>query len=229
MSVADQQEKSGNFFLKMHPLHRILISIVVAAAALLIVPQHKIVLVNVMTAWLAFGFSYLLLNWIVLFTRPIPQIRRYAQQDDGSKTFVFIMVLLFCFSSLIIVLLLMTTKAFNQSANTLFPLICVGGIALSWFLIHTTYTFHYAHMFYDSAADDETRDAQGLDFPDCEEPDYLDFAYFSFVIGCCFQVSDVAVNSRLIRRSVLLHQLLSFGLNTFVVALTINLIAGLMH
>src|SRR3954447_209211 len=121
MSLAYQQKKQGNIFLQMHPVHRLLISIVPAVIVLLVVPHQKIVLVNVMTAWLAFGFSYLLLNWIVLFTRPIPQIRRYAQQDDGSKTFVFIMVLLFCFSSLIIVLLLMTTKAFNQSANTLFP------------------------------------------------------------------------------------------------------------
>src|SRR3954454_2573293 len=105
MSLVYQQKTQGNIFLRMHPLHRLLISIVVAAAVLLVVPQQKIALVKVMDAWLAFGFTYLLLNWIVLFTRPIPQIRRFAQQDDGSKTFVFIMVLLFCFSSLIIVLL----------------------------------------------------------------------------------------------------------------------------
>jgi len=229
MSLAYHQKKSVNFLLKTHPLHRILISIVIAVAVLLIVPHHKIALVNAMTAWLAFGFTYLLLNWIVLFTRPIPYIRKYAQKDDGSKPFVFVMIMLFSFASLIIVLLLITTNEFNRSDNALFPLICVAGIVLSWFLIHTTYTFHYAHMFYDSSPDDNTRDAKGLTFPDCEEPDYIDFAYFSFVIGCCFQVSDVTVNSRLIRRSVLLHQLLSFGLNTFVVALTINLIAGLMH
>src|SRR4051794_24661708 len=225
MSLAYRQKKRGNIFLQMHPLHRLLVSIVPAGAVLLFVPYQKIALINVMTAWLAFGFTYLLLNWIVLFTRPIPQIRKFAQLDDGSKPFVFIMVLLFSFSSLIIVLVLITTKEFNQS--TFFPLICVAGIILSWFLIHTTYTFHYAHMFYDNAPDDITRDAEGLSFPSDDKPDYIDFAYFAFVIGCCFQVSDVAVNSRLIRRSVLLHQLISFGLNTFVVALTINLIGGL--
>lgn len=229
MSLVHQQGKAENILLKTHPLHRILISIVAAAIVLMVVPHHKIALVNAMTAWLAFGFTYLLLNWIVLFTRPIPYIRKYAQKDDGSKPFVFVMIMLFSFSSLVMVLVLMTMSDFNRSSNTLFPVICVTGISLSWFLIHTTYTFHYAHMYYDSAVNDETQDAQGLTFPGCEEPDYLDFAYFAFVIGCCFQVSDVTVNSRLIRRSVLLHQLLSFGLNTFVVALTINLMAGLMH
>jgi uncharacterized membrane protein len=121
----------------------------------------------------------------------------------------------------------MTSKEFNQSDNILFPLICVSGIILSWFLVHTTYTVHYAHQYYDTAPGDTTKDARGLEFPGDEAPDYIDFAYFAFVIGCCFQVSDVEVSSRIIRRSVLLHQLISFGLNTFVVALTINLIAGL--
>jgi uncharacterized membrane protein len=229
MSLAYKHKKMRHLLLRTHPLHRILISIVIAAAVLLVVPHHKNALVNAMTAWLAFGFTYLILNWIVLFTRPIPYIRKFAQKDDGSKPFVFIMIMLFSFISLVIVLLLITTNEFNRPANTLFPIICVAGIILSWFQIHTTYTFHYAHMYYDNAEDDETQDAKGLTFPSDENPDYLDFAYFAFVIGCCFQVSDVTVNSRLIRRSVLLHQLLSFGLNTFVVALTINLIAGLMH
>jgi uncharacterized membrane protein len=57
----------------------------------------------------------------------------------------------------------------------------------------------------------------------------MDFVYLSFAIGTAFQVPDVNITSRVIRRLVLLHGLLAFGLNTFVVALTINLIAGLKH
>ncbi|HYM93050.1 MAG TPA: DUF1345 domain-containing protein [Chitinophagaceae bacterium] len=70
-----------------------------------------------------------------------------------------------------------------------------------------------------------------MDFPKKgqEKPDYLDFVYFSFVIGMTFQVSDVAITSRIIRRVALLHGLLAFCINTFVVALTINLIAGFKH
>src|SRR5438309_9046002 len=133
MSLAYQQKRSLNFLLKTHPLHRILISIAIAAIVFLIIPHHKNALVNAMTAWLAFGFTYLLLNWIVLFTRPIPYIRKFAQKDDGSKPFVLVMIMLFCFTSLVIVLLLMTTNEFNRSNNSLFPLICVTGITLSWF------------------------------------------------------------------------------------------------
>lgn len=69
----------------------------------------------------------------------------------------------------------------------------------------------------------------GLAFPGNQEPDYLDFAYFSIVIGCTFQVSDVEITSKKIRHLVLLHGLLAFMLNTFVVALSINIMLGFIQ
>jgi len=101
------------------------------------------------------------------------------------------------------------------------------GMLFSWLMVHSVYAFHYAHMYYDNDENDPVKDAYGLEFPRDTKPNYIDFAYFSFVIGCTFQVSDVEISSPRIRRVVLFHGLLSFGLNTFVVALTINLIAGL--
>jgi uncharacterized membrane protein len=98
---------------------------------------------------------------------------------------------------------------------------------LSWVMVHTSFCFHYAHLYYGDADDDPKVHAEGLIFPHEKRPDYLDFAYFSFVVGMTFQVSDVEITSRSIRRFVLLHSLLSFGLSMFVVALTVNLIAGL--
>jgi uncharacterized membrane protein len=68
----------------------------------------------------------------------------------------------------------------------------------------------------------------GLEFPGEDPPDFFDFAYFSFVVGMTFQVSDVQVTSRQMRRLVLMHGLLSFAFNTVVVALSINLAATLL-
>jgi len=67
----------------------------------------------------------------------------------------------------------------------------------------------------------------GIDIPEEPSPDYLDFAYFSFVIGMTFQVSDSRITSREIRRLALLHSLLSFLFNTVIVALSINVILEL--
>ena len=85
----------------------------------------------------------------------------------------------------------------------------------------------YAHTFYgdpDGPAGPQQH-AGGLDFPGGRLPDYMDFAYFSFVIGMTFQVSDVQITSREFRKLVLLHGMLSFGFNTVILALTINTVS----
>jgi uncharacterized membrane protein len=98
---------------------------------------------------------------------------------------------------------------------------------LSWLVTHVTFAFRYAHEFYarDLGGPDVDR---GLDFPNEKEPDYLDFMYFSLVLGMTFQVSDVQITSRKLRRVATLHGLVSFLFNTVIVAFTVNIAAGLM-
>lgn len=98
---------------------------------------------------------------------------------------------------------------------------------LSWLMTHVTFGFRYAHEFYarDLGGPDVDR---GLDFPQEQEPDYLDFLYFALVLGMTFQVSDVQITSRKLRRVATLHGLLSFLFNTVIVAFTVNIAAGLM-
>ena len=57
-------------------------------------------------------------------------------------------------------------------------------------------------------------------------PAYLDFAYFAFTIGMCFQTSDVTITSRQIRRAVLAHAVLSFAYNTTILATAVSLVVG---
>ncbi len=226
--MTSQKSHQNNFLLHMHPLQRILLSVALSVAAFLIIPKDENPLVETMIIWIVFASVYLITGWIILYTRPIQEIKKTARKDDGSKLFVYLMVLLSSLASFVIVLLLMISGSDDDSGRGMFIFVSITGILLAWFMVHTLYTFHYAHMYYDDAPDDNTKDAEGLNFPGDEDPDYIDFAYFSFTIGCTFQVSDIEISSRLIRRSVLWHGLLSFALNTFAVALTINLIAGLM-
>lgn len=103
-----------------------------------------------------------------------------------------------------------------------------AAVALGWLLIHTVFVFRYARLYYR----DQNRDRQsdrGLKFPGDEDPDYLDFAYFSLVVGMTFQVSDVQVTSRNVRAGVLLQGLLSFFYYTSLVALVVNIVSGLLH
>ena len=92
---------------------------------------------------------------------------------------------------------------------------------LSWALIHTIFALHYAHEFYDGSG------VGGMAFPGGEkEPDYWDFAYFSLVVGMTSQVSDVGVTSKVIRRTVAAHGVVSFFFNAALLALTVNIAAS---
>lgn len=226
--TAQSANKQQNVFLKMHPLQRLLISVVLSTIIFFLFPKNESSLIKIVALWIVFSATYLTMCWIIFFTEPIAEIRKKASKQDGSKVFVFLMIMLSSCGSMISVLLLVISSDSKIENSILFVPATICGMILSWAMVHTLFTFHYARNYYGNDLDDETKPAGGLDFPGKNvKPDYIDFAYFAFVIGCTFQVSDVEISSRSIRRLAFLHQLISFGLNTFVVALTINLVASL--
>ncbi len=216
-----------NFFLRLRPMPRLMISLGVALLVGFFMRTAAIpVLVKLMILWDVFCAVILFCAWMVFFTCSPAQIRKIASREDGSRFLVFVIVLISSMASMVAVLLLILSKETFANAWLFLP-VAIAGMLLSWILVHTTFCFHYAHMYYRDDKDQPETHAEGLEFPKEDAPDYLDFAYFSFVIGMTFQVSDVEISSRAIRRQALVHGLLSFGLNTFVVALTVNLVAGL--
>lgn len=227
MKSTSQNKKSGNIFLRMHPLQRILLSLGLSFVTFLFIRGGNFSWVLTVTMlWDAFAFSFILTSWIVFFTRPVAEIIKQANIEDGSRLFVLISVLVSSFASMFTVLILMISKGQAHESKIMTVILSMAGMMLSWIMVHTIFTFHYANMYY-YRAEDDTSCSTALDFPEEKSPDYIDFAYFAFVIGMTFQVSDIAINSRNIRRTALAHGLLAFALNTFVVALTINLVAGL--
>lgn len=104
------------------------------------------------------------------------------------------------------------------------PELAVGvlSVVLSWLFFNVMFAIHYAHGYYGDFGEKHA----GLEFPDTPEPDYWDFAYFSIVIGMTFQVSDVQITSKYLRRVVLLHSVIAFFFNVFIIAITVNIVAG---
>ncbi|GAN77371.1 DUF1345 domain-containing protein [Acidisphaera rubrifaciens] len=105
--------------------------------------------------------------------------------------------------------------------------IVAATLALSWLMSQTIFALRYAHEYYATAPGGRDVDG-GLDFPGGQPPDYLDFMYFALVLGMTFQVSDVQITSRKLRRLAALHGLLGFLFNTIILALTVNIAAGLL-
>jgi uncharacterized membrane protein len=101
--------------------------------------------------------------------------------------------------------------------------VAVLTVALSWTTMNTVFTLRYAHLDYHP-------DDEGVDFNASERfrPTYRDFAYLAFTIGMTYQVSDTAVRSSRIRRTVLAHAVLSYLFGVVIVAGAVNLIAGLV-
>jgi uncharacterized membrane protein len=95
----------------------------------------------------------------------------------------------------------------------------------SWLLLPTLFMLNYATLYY---ANDR---GTGLHFPpDADEdprPTYADFAYFSFTIAVALQTADVAITTTRMRQLVLAHSVLSFVFNTTILALLVNIAAGL--
>ena len=183
--------------------------------------------VRVVAAYDCAALIVLIYDWtIALKDDPLHTGARGAQEDPGRNVMLTVVLasIVAGLASAIVIL----GKGPNVPAADRVTALSIGiaAVVLGWALIHTTFIFRYAHLFY---FDDDNDGAatRGLIFPGTTDPDDYDFAYFSFVVGMTFQVSDVQITDPAVRRMVLLHGLISFGYNTAILALVVNLASGL--
>ena len=170
--------------------------------------------------------AYLLLALWLAQRFDAAQVRHRARSMDPPGALLLASMLAAIVISVVaIAMLLGQVKQLGAAARAAHIALAMVSLAGSWLMIHMLYAFHYAHSYY---RDDDAPTEGGLDFPGKAEPDYADFMYHAFVIGMTSQVSDVQVTSREMRRLTLVHGLLSFGFNMLVLALSINVVAGLI-
>lgn len=214
-------------FERINSFQKLLICIIIAIAVYFILDVKNIDrLSHLMIGWDTFSLSMIVMSWITFFITNSKQIREQSKVQDPKRSIVFIIILISTFASILAVLLLIVTKREGNSGASLRLTVSILGMLFSWFLIHTVFALRYAHIYYGVHKTKPDTAAGGLEFPGDEKPEYLDFAYYSFVLGMTFQVSDVQITSKRLRSLAMLHGLISFGFNTIMIALTINLIAG---
>ncbi|HJP98703.1 MAG TPA: DUF1345 domain-containing protein, partial [Rhodanobacteraceae bacterium] len=110
----------------------------------------------------------------------------------------------------------------SKHAGTIQIVLAVVSVLLAWLFMNTIFALHYAHEFYGDSGGKHA----GLEFPGRSEPDYWDFVYFAFVLGMTFQVSDVQICEKTIRRVALVHGVIAFFFNVIVIAVSVNIVAG---
>jgi uncharacterized membrane protein len=217
-----------NIINELNSIQKLGVSIVAGILAYLIfIFAHARILPHLIYARDIFAISLVVLTWITFIaTSPKEILEQARRQDDYSVVISFIVLIAACISMLAVIMLLFTKKE-GMSAKIWQLPIAMGCMLFSWFIVHTIFTSRYANLYYSDHKTKTDTYAGGLDFPAENEPDFVDFAYFSFTIGMTVQVSDVEVSSRKIRRLVMWHSLISFGYNATIIALVVNIIGGL--
>jgi len=175
---------------------------------------------SVLIGWDVMVVLYLALALERMARSRARDIRRHAAEQDEGRLAMLVLTVTAGLASLAAIVAELGALSGRKPGQ-----IILAGVTilLSWAFIHMIFALHYAHEFYGEAEGK----AGGMAFPgEDQEPDYWDFAYFSFVIGMTSQVSDVGVTSKQIRRTVTAHGIVSFVFNVALVALTINVVAG---
>jgi uncharacterized membrane protein len=210
--------------------HRLATGLVAGCIVFFALNGHARFSTVAIAAWDAFAFVVLALEWVTILMTPARDIRPRAQQQDLGRLLIFIFVIVAASAALFAVGFLISTNKGQMGGHfTLHLVLTLLTVIFSWCLVHSVFSFRYAHAFYgDSDESGANQHAGGLIFPGDRAPDYFDFAYFSIVVGMTCQVSDVQITSRRIRRLTLVHSVLAFAFNTIVLALLINTVSSLL-
>lgn len=220
----------NHIFFRLDAHYRFAAALIIGAVAYYVAKNHFSIPVASLIVWISFALSVIILDWVIILKAHPMEIRRIAKLQDSNRAVIFVFAMVAAIVSLgAILFLLKTTKGQPEAIVNGHILLALASVIVSWWLVHTLFTMRYAHMYYDTDTDEgKTKPCGGLEFPNETEPDYLDFVYFSFVIGMTFQVSDVEISDSNIRRSAWLHGLISFAFNTAIVALSINIISSMI-
>jgi uncharacterized membrane protein len=207
--------------LRLRARSRLIGSIVVGAivfgVAMALTPWQVASLLGWDAAAMVWGGSV----WAEIMGRDGAATRAMATAEDDSRAVSEAVLICASVASLVGVgTALLKAASEKGSADAAITGVAALTVVLSWAVVHTRFTLRYARMFYEAAG--------GMDFHDDGEPAYGDFAYVAFTLGMTYQVSDTELTSKAMRMSALRHALLSYLFGTVVVAMTINVVAGLV-
>jgi uncharacterized membrane protein len=170
-----------------------------------------------LAGWIITAAVYVGWTWLLVGGMDASETRRYATREDPTRWMADVVIVSASIASLGGVGYVVAAGSHSGARAIAAAVVGIVTVAASWFAVHTV---HYARLYYSD-------EPGGINFHDPEAPCFRDFAYIAFTVGMTYQVSDTEIGLRSIRSTVLRHALLSYLLGAVVLAVTINLIAGL--
>lgn len=197
-----------------------LVGIVAGAVSAPFVPWQLSLLVG----WDAVALTVVMRVWLRVARFTPQETSDLATSEDNSRTWADLLLVSSSVASLAGAAAgILEARHSDPTLKVLLTGASVLTVALSWAVVHTVFALRYAHEYY-------TPPVGGIDFKSGDyQPDYRDFAYIAFTVGMTFQVSDTDIGSRVIRRTVLRHALLSYLFGAVILALVVNVIATLLN
>jgi uncharacterized membrane protein len=176
-----------------------------------------------LVAWDVAAAAQLVWTWLLIWGLSASQASAHATQESPGRANTDLLLIAGSIVSLVAVgLVLIRANQQTGLDKGLLVGTSVLSIVLAWSTVHTVYALRYAQLYYRG-------NAGGVDFNDSSAPCYPDFAYLALTIGMTFQVSDTDLTTTGFRRLAIRHALLSYMFGALIIAVTINLIAGLGH
>lgn len=173
-----------------------------------------------LVGWIATAGLYVVWTRLLLGGMDADRTREYVTREDPTRWVADSVIVWASVASLAGVGYVVAAGSRSGAQALAAALVGVATVVASWFAVHTLFTVHYARLYYSG-------EPGGINFHDPEPPCFRDFAYVAFTVGMTFQVSDTEVGLASIRATVLRHAMLSYLLGAVVLAVTVNLIAGL--
>ena len=202
---------------------RLGVSVALGLITAAVLPASFSGITRILLSWDIGVLFYLAAAAVMMSRSGVAAIRKRAAEEDEGAFALLVLTVAAAMASLGAIFAELATLDRADPHYGLYVALAIVTVVLSWTFIHTIFALHYAHDFYGGARE------EGLKFPGDEKPDYWDFVYFAFVIGMTFQVSDIGVTRKWIRRVVVIHGALSFFFTTAIVALTVNIAANVMQ
>lgn len=170
--------------------------------------------------WVVAAALYVGWSWLIIAPMDAERTARHATREDATRLLADVVIVSASVGSLGGVGYVVAAGTHSGGEAVAAAGVGILAVVASWFAVHTLFTAHYARLYYSD-------EVGGIDFHDPHPPRYLDFAYVAFTVGMTFQVSDTEINASRLRATVLRHALLSYLFGAVILAVTINMVAGL--
>ena len=211
-----------------HP--RLLIALALAVVCFFLMPDWS-VLTRLLFSWNIFAWGFLVIMVPFLLGSGTDKLRKRAIALDESEFLILTLTIFAAIASFVgIFFQLAQLKEAHGTLKYLHMALVIGTVVSSWVFIQVMFALHYTHEFFireDYVDRDSLESSGGVRFPGAPKPEFLDFLYFSCVIGAATATADVEIWSKTIRRLALVHTVVSYFFNAAILGLLINILAGL--